>query len=69
MFMTYTGLDYHFYREEIYMTLESHYVTRISITLVNNTLKRTTGKFCIIVHVPTKVNEVALCSRSFGLYF
>lgn len=48
------GLDYHFYREEIYMTQDNHCITRMSVTLVEsmqlNTLRSTTGKACTIRH-------------------
>ena len=47
-----TGLDYHFHREEIYMTQADHNITRISVTLVESTqlnLMRISGNYTNII--------------------
>lgn len=48
----YVGLDYHFYREEIYMTQENHCITRIPVMLVEssprNILRSTAGKQSVL---------------------
>ena len=50
------GLDYHFYRKEVYLTQNNHYVTRFPVVLdettMLNSLRRTAGNECTnIQHV------------------